>query len=420
MKTISKLALGVALALGVTGGAMTASEPAFAQKEKKEKAPKAPKLTKAVQAALAESQKLQEAGDLAGALAKVREAEAVANRTPDDNYTIAGFKYNLGAKQNDMKLVEQATAEMLASGKMAPEDQPKALRNMIAFAMQRNDFAAAQTYAQQLVTAAPNDSEAIATLAEVYQRAKQPQQAIATLRKAIDAKKAAGQPVPESWYKAMVSTAYNNKLAAELTPATMAWVAAYPTPTNWRDALLIFRDNARFDDQGNLDVLRLMRTVGALNGEADYGEYAETAAARGLPGEAKAVLDEGVSKGMLQASKPFVKELRAQVDPKVAADRNALASLEKEAQRAANGKSAMATGDGFLSHGNYAKAAEMYQLALQKGGVDADTANTRLGIALAKAGGRKAEADAAFAKVQTGNRAQLARYWQLWLSQQPA
>jgi hypothetical protein len=74
--------------------------------------------------------------------------------------------------------------------------------------------------------------------------------------------------------------------------------------------------------------------------------------------------------------------------------------------------------DSLYGYGQYAEAAELYRAALQKGGVDANLANTRLGEALALAG-QRAQAEAAFHAV-TGPRAELAQYWLLWLSSRPA
>jgi hypothetical protein len=75
----------------------------------------------------------------------------------------------------------------------------------------------------------------------------------------------------------------------------------------------------------------------------------------------------------------------------------------------------MKIAEGYYGHGDYAKAADFYRLALQKGSVDANLANTRLGMSLAQAG-RKAEAETAFRAV-TGRRADLAGLWLLWLNQ---
>jgi uncharacterized protein HemY len=414
MKRVSSLAVAVALAIGAAGGVAVTGQHAEAQESK---APKL-KLSKDVQKSLAEAQKLQEAGDLAGAIAQVRVAEA-ASSSADDKYMSNAIKINLALAQKDNALLEEALEGALASGKVPAEEQPKFLRNLGALALQRNDYTKAAQQYERLIAANPNDTESMAALSEIYYRNRQAPQAIATLKKAIETAKASGQPAQENWYKRLLALAYDGKVQGEIGPAAEALVSAYPTATNWRDALVIYRDTTTLDDQGNLDVMRLMRTVGALTGERDYVEYAETAVRRGLPGEAKAVLDEGVSKGMLQNSKPYMKDLRGVVDPKVAEDKASLASLAKEAQGAKDGKLALSTGDGYLSHGMYDKAAEMYRLALQKGGIDQATANTRLGISLAKLG-NKAEAETAFKAIQASPRQQLADYWLIWLDKQSA
>jgi hypothetical protein len=135
----------------------------------------------------------------------------------------------------------------------------------------------------------------------------------------------------------------------------------------------------------------------------------------GLPGEAKAVVDEGKAKGAFDASSKAINEIGAAAGAKVAADKASLAGSEKSAASAANGKAALGTADAYFGYGDYAKAATLYKLALQKGGVDAATVNMRLGEALAKAG-QAAEAKQAFAQV-TGPRAELAQFWTLWVDQ---
>lgn len=401
-----------AASLAALGTAGLVAAPAAAQK--KEEAPKPPKLSKEVSKPLAEAQQLQQAGDLAGALAKANEAGAAA-KTPDDAYMVNAVKINIGIAKQDNKLLEEAIDGALATGKVPAADLPKFYRNSGALALQRGDTAKAAKSFEQLVALNPNDADATVQLAEIYQRAGNTQQAVGTLAKAIGAKEAAGQVAPETWYRRNLALAYDTKQTAAVTPAALSLVRAYPTPTNWRDALVIFRDGARLDDQGNLDIFRLMAATDSMSGEKDYFEYAETANTRGLPGEAKRTLDAGIAKGALSTSKPYVKELQALVNPKIAKDKASLAGLEKEARADATGKLALGTGDALLGYGDYAKAAEMYKLALQKGGVDAATANTRLGYALGMSGD-KAGAEAALRLVKGGKREELASYYLAWLS----
>jgi hypothetical protein len=79
------------------------------------------------------------------------------------------------------------------------------------------------------------------------------------------------------------------------------------------------------------------------------------------------------------------------------------------------GRPALNAADAYFGYGEYDKAIPLYRAALQKGSVDPNVVNTRLGMALAMAG-QKAEAEAAF-KAVTGPRQDLAGFWLVWLGQ---
>ena len=412
MKTMIRTAMMVTLMIGAgTTGLMVAS-PAFAAK--KEAKPAGPQYTKAVQIALIAAQKAQTGGDLVGAAAQLAIADA-AKTTADDILAVGQTTINLGLATKDNALLEKGLEVALSSGKVAATEVPKYYRNLGAIALQRNDYTKAIRAYEELDKVAPSGGETAVNLAEMYQRIKQTPQAVATFARAIAAKKAAGEVAPEVWYRRSLAIAYDAKLPSETLASSLALVAAYPNPTNWRDALTIFRDGAKFDDQGSIDVMRLQRAVGALAGERDFAEYADTASLRGLPGEAKAVLDEGIAKGMLSAAKPFIKDLQVNLGARVPKDKASLPALEKEAKAGPNAKLMAAVGDGYLGYANYAKAAEAYQLALTKKGADLIVINTRLGIALALAGD-KAGATAAFGAVKGGSRETLAKFWLAYLS----
>lgn len=410
MKMVSRTALGFALALGIASGAMVA--PAIAkEKDKKEAASEQRKFkfSKKAQKALGDAQTAQQAGDNDTALAKIREAEAVAE-TPDDKYMANALKINVALGKQDNALLAEGLQGSIDSGSATAEEKLKFRRSLAALAVQRNDIPAAIKVYEQMAAENPGDAEIVVGLGEMYNRAGRTQEAVATIDKAIKAKQAAGQQVEESWYKRALALAYDSKLSSHVLPASLALVQAYPSTTNWRDVLVIFRETSGLDDQGNLDVMRLMHDTNALTGERDYFEYAETADKRGLAGEAKSIIDAGTAKGALSTSKAYVKELVTIVTPKVKSDRASLPGLEKEARADKTGRLAKATGDGYLGYGENAKAVEMYRLALQKGGVDAPEVKTRIGIALARSGD-KAGAEAAFNAVQSGKRADIAKFW---------
>ncbi len=408
--------LGRASVLVLAALAMAATpQTAFAQKKDDKPAPL--KFSKKVQPILAKAQKAQQSEDQQGALAFLDEADAVADKNADDAYMIAMMRLNSAIALKDNALLEKSLQGALDTGRIDPEEAVKFHRNLGALALQRNDFGKALAEFDQVLAADPSDTQLMVEVAELERRQGQDQKAIATINKAIAAKAAAGEKADESWYRRVLAIAYDKSLAPEVAAGSEALLAAYPSATNWRDALVIYREASKVDDQANLDVMRLMRANGALTGERDYVEYAQTAILGGFPGEAKEVLDEGIAKGALQASTPAVKEMLDSVNSKVASDKASLAGLEKEAAAARNGRAAMGTADAYLGYGDYAKAAALYRLALEKGDVDTDAANTRLGFALAKTGDR-AGADAAFAAVTTAPRAQLAKYYTLWADNQ--
>ncbi|TPE61075.1 tetratricopeptide repeat protein [Sandaracinobacter neustonicus] len=384
---------------------------AMAQKEQK---PPALKLSKPVQSLAAQAQKAQGAGDWAGAVELLKQADAIPNKNADDLYIVNMLTLNSAINLKDNALIEKSLEGAVASGKLPAEDVVKFRRNLGALALQRGDYGKAQAEFEQVLALNPSDAGLLVEIAELQQRQKLPQKSIATLQQAIATQEKTSK-ADETWYRRALAIAYDSKLPAEIVSTSEALVKAYPSPTNWRDVLIIYRESAKLDDQGNLDVMRLIRANNALTGERDYAEFAETATTRGLPGEAKSVLDEGIAKGALKSTTPFVKELSAVVTPKAAADKAQLNQLEKEARAAANGRSAMGTADANLGFGNWAKAAELYKLALEKGGIDADTANLRLAFTLGNAGD-KAGAEAALAKVSGAPRNQLARYYAAWLA----
>src|SRR3546814_9568395 len=98
-------------------------------------------------------------------------------------------------------------------------------------------------------------SDLVVSLAELYHANKQPAEAVTTLQKAIQAKKATNEAVPETWYKRMLAIAYDAKRMDLAVPASLDLVSAYPSADNWRDSLIIFRDTGKLDDQATLNLI---------------------------------------------------------------------------------------------------------------------------------------------------------------------
>jgi hypothetical protein len=411
MKLVSTIALGVALACG---GMVMSAAPALAKKD--EQKPASFNLSKPVREAAAAAQAALAKSDTAGALTAITPALSAAT-TPDDKFVANSILYDIARQTKDLKNQGAAIDGMISSGKVTGPQlaQMYLARGEIAYNAQ--DWKAAEINLDGAVKAGSTEPELYALQVETKAKLGKPAEALAMLQQASDKAKTSGQKLPADYYSRGISIGYNAKLAGPLVPLTQDWVTAYPTADNWRDALTIYRDLNHVDPEYELDIYRLLRTLNALKGEADYYTYAEQLYLK-YPGEGKAVIDEGVAKGFLKPAPGNNTQNMLDVTKKrVAADKADLPSSAAAAAKSADGKSAFATANAYLGYGDYAKAAELYKLAIQKGNVDANVANTRLGMALARSGD-KAGAKQVFASV-TGPRAALAKFWTIWIDQQP-
>jgi hypothetical protein len=193
----------------------------------------------------------------------------------------------------------------------------------------QKQYAEAAAEFQKVLQLDPANAEAKNLLTQTQLNSASPADAVAMLQKSIAEQSAGGAKAPEDLYKRALSAAYKAKLPAAVD-ISRQWVADYPTPANWSDAIRIYRNFHELDDAATLDLLRLARAAGALNGEADYDRYAYAALMKGYPGEAKTVLDEGIKAGVVNPNKSPFKEEIAQAKTKSAGEE---ASLEKRACR---------------------------------------------------------------------------------------
>ncbi|MGS1017759.1 hypothetical protein [Allosphingosinicella humi] len=405
MNSVPRIALGLALALG---GSLAAA-PIAAQTQ----GGQVSALNKQERAALQALKTAIEAKDYVAAEGALPAAQSAA-QSGYGRYLASALQLRLGLETKNYGLQSSAIDAMVTSGAAPAAALPELYKNQGALAVSAGQPEKAEQAFTRWTEVAPNDTDALLSLAEIKAARKKVAEEVALIDRAIKARKAAGQPVPEAWYKRGLKQAFDAKLA----PATVAFshdlVAAYPTADNWRDALLILRDLAPQDQAATLDLLRLLRGAKAMGGDRDYYQLAEALTKAGLGAEAKAVLDEGIAAKMVDPAQGQVKDLLASAKRR-ATSAAALKTLESKAASAPSGAAAMEAADAFFGHGEYAKAAALYRSAIQKGSVDTDLANSRLGMALALAG-QKAEAETALRAV-AGARTNLASLWLIWLGQ---
>jgi tetratricopeptide (TPR) repeat protein len=414
MKIVSKMALAIAL------GGMAVAAPAFAKKEEKPAAAaSAEKATPAVQKAAFDAQKAADAGDIATALTNYNTAKAaMVNNT--DKFMVGRVGYQIFQKNKDEALFSEVVDMMLSSGLASADAQKQLYFAQGQIAYNKKDYAKALTAFQGAEKAGSTDPDLVPLIVESTALQGRTLDALKTLNDEATKRTAAGQPVPPEWYQRGVSIGYKNKSPSDQAAINqltlelcLKWVASAPQPQYWNGALEVYAQQFKLDNEGRLEMLRLLRAVGGLEGGDDYREYADDVYLR-FPNEAMTVLQEGAAKGKVSLTgKNDATDVMGIVKGKVVADKASLPGADKASRAAATGKAALSTADAYVGYGDYAKAVDLYKVALAKGGVDAGTVNLHMGWALALSGDN-AGAKAAFQAV-TGVRKPIADFWLIHL-----
>ncbi|WOE74071.1 hypothetical protein [Alterisphingorhabdus coralli] len=402
----------LSLALPVDGASAQRSK-----KDKKKKKSERPDVSSDFVEPFNKANDAIDAQDIATAEAQLAIAGPLAD-TPDENFFLGNATVRLGGLKNDRVMQRKGILLMLDSGKAPPENIGRFSYLAGVFAYENEEYPEAEQRFKTAIDSGFSQDNIERLYVDTIFRQNRTAEGLQTLKATVERIKASGAQVDEGFYRSGVRNSANAGLMQETNYWSQQWVANYPSATSWRDALTLFRQNASFPNAVNIDLMRLMRVSEAMVSEQDYAEYIENADPRALPGEVASVIEEGIAKGQLEAGNAFFNESLSMAKQRIPDDRGSLGSGESAARSSSNPMVALGTADAYLGYGEYAKAAELYAVALGKPGVDANLANTRLAIAQAM-GGDYASARSSFAKV-TGPRQPLAEFWTIWLDQQSA
>jgi predicted NAD-dependent protein-ADP-ribosyltransferase YbiA (DUF1768 family) len=415
----------VAFAAALLGGTMV-SAPSMA-KEKPQAAADGLKLSEPFRKVAAPAQTAMQAKDYATAEPLVAQAQAAAT-TDDEKYVAAALRYDLenaklyaaqdaNPKAPVNETVLAAPLDVLIANPRTPADaRARYSFRRGALAFNSRQYPQALQYFQHAKQLGYTDSDIDLQIIKAKMESGDVAGGSADLQSAIGRMTAAGQKAPEAYYRYAIARSNS----AKDKNATMTWLtrygAAYPTAQNWRDIVVMYglqqQPIETIDETQKLDLYRLLHDTRSLSDQSIYEQYATTAMKRGFPSEAASVLREGQQSGKLTAAATAATLSRA---TQAAKAEGSLASLDARARTSPDGKLASQTADAYLGQGQPAKAADLYRIALTKGGVNADDVKTHLGIALSRSGD-KAGAQTAFAAVKGAPRANIAALWVAWLN----
>ena len=444
-RSVSHVAMALALTLGVTG-VVGMSAPAHAQKKQEKQSsleiseafqPHAVAIQESVNGT-AENPELKAASDqamtalnntlsadddaaraaaqsqleaararvdqLMGGVTAKMEAARPTLTTPDDKLFFGQMELNVGQKMADFSMQNSGINQMIASGKLPAEELPRYHYFAGQTAFNAQDYTAARTSLQQAVDGGYTENNAEKLLVDAYFRDDMTAEGLTKLRSMIDARQAAGQPVPEGWAFDGLAASVNqgqNDQAYDWGLLTLQTDSRQQARNQAYKIVEVYTPN--FTDEEQLDLLRLMARDNGITEDRQALTYIELMQPLRRPGEAKTFTDTSTQ---LPAGNSMVTEAQ-----RVGADRYDQTLRELNADAAsATGNGALAVADTYLGYGKAAEAEAMYRKALETGAADKAKAQMGLGIALSDQG-KMAEAKQAFGEITGGNRASLAKAW---------
>jgi tetratricopeptide (TPR) repeat protein len=362
---------------------------------------------------------LQQAGDYlkAGkakeALAKVREAESVPNRTASEQLTIDRMKAAAAQRAGDGATALAALESI--HGRVSGNEQAQIAEQIAsAYAQAKNNAKASEWLAK--ATAGGYSSPTTNQLRSYLQVASGDYGAVAKeAAAAVSAAEQAGRKPDEGDLLRLADAQQRTGNMAGYGASLEKLLVNYPKKDYWSAYLGRLPRKAGFADRFALDVMRLRLASGTLVKTEDFMEMAQLALQAGLPAEGRRIADQGFKAGVLGTGPEAARHQRLR-DLAVKNEADAKAAIATQAAEAASqptGDDLVKVGFAQVSLGEVDVGIKLIEQGIAKGGLKRpDDARLRLGMAQLQSTKGKSAAAATLRGVKgTDGVADIARLW---------
>jgi hypothetical protein len=346
------------------------------------------------------------------ALAKIKEAQALPEKTPYDNYVIGTFLLKTYAGKQDMASEMPIVEQLAQSQYTAPEQKKLYLKTIAQYYYQAKDYNKALEAGNEAVKGGVGDTEMMGLIARSEYLTGKYKEAAATMQEIVGKQEKPDEDSLKLLWQFDIKA--DDKVGAG--KAVEKLVAYYPKPEYWANALASLANADTKDSHLQLNVYRLMNDVGVLKRGLDYAEMADIALDQGYPGETQSVLQKAFAENVFTEprDKERYQHLLDGAKQRAATDQAALPNTEKEAANAPTGDKLVQVGAAYMSYGQNDKAIAAINRGIAKGNLKyPDEANLLLGIAQLRSHDA-ADAQKSFEKVGGSSNSGYARLGKLW------
>jgi hypothetical protein len=373
-----------------------------------------PEVGKPLQAAqeLIKAQKYKEA------LAKVRDAEAVPNKSAGESYLVERMRIAAASGAGDAELAAKSFEALKASGRLPAAEQVRMLESLAGSFYRAKDYPRTIVWGKRYLAEGGTNAQIRMLVIQSQYLSGDYAGAAKELVLEVQADDKAGRATPEDRLTLLLNAAQRANDTPAQALALERLLAHHPKPAYWADALARLQRKPGFSDRLALDTYRLMLATGGMRNANDYMEMAQLAVQAGLPGEGQQVVDKGFAAGVLGVGTPAEadrhRRLKELVAKRADEERQGLAAREQQAASARGGDELVNLGFSETFLGEQKKGLALMEQGIAKGGLKrADDAKLHLGIAYLAAGDNaKAQAILKTVAGREGT-ADLARLWGL-------
>jgi tetratricopeptide (TPR) repeat protein len=342
---------------------------------------------------LAKAEAYMNARNYTAAMAQVRLAAAARGLTPDESFVVEETRGAIAGRMGDNATAAKVYADMLNSGRVAPAQAAVLLKAEASLAFNAKNYPAAIGWIQRYLKTNPSDGAMRTQLITAYYLNKdfanagklQAAQVAATVR--------AGQRPTEEQLQLLAACQREGGDTLGFGNTMVQLVTYYPKPDYWLNLVHSAQTRPGFSSRLTLDIDRFNMAIGVPAKPDDLMEMTELALQVPLPGEAKAIVDDGYAKGVFGTGPgaPRQQRLRDLVNKTYASEKATLAGREAEAQASHDGNLLASLGEEYVSYGDYPKGIALMKAGLQKGGLrHPDDTRLHLGLAYLNAGQKAA------------------------------
>jgi hypothetical protein len=370
-----------------------------------------PELGRPLQAAA----EMIKAGKYREALAKVREADAVAGKTANETLLVERMRLAAAAGAGDADTA--AHAFEATSAAMSAPDKLRVIESIAASYYRVKDYAKAlqwyQRYFKEGGTSSTDHTLMIQTQYLLGDFAGASKQLMADIQ---GTEKSGAVPGEDQINLLMNAAVKQNDINGE-TFALERLVTYYPKKEYWVTLMSRMQRKPSFSDRLALDAYRLSLATGSMSAANDYSEMAQLALQAGSGAEAKQVIDKGFAANILGTGPEAErhKRLRDLINKRVDEAKATEAEDEKQALAAKDGNDLVAIGFNQVFAGQKSTGLQLMQQGIAKGGLKRpEDAKLHLGIAQL-IGGDNAKAQTTFKTVAGADGTlDMARLWGLY------